>query len=37
VDGIVRRAQAAAATIASSPARPPWGHAGAFADPDGYL
>jgi uncharacterized glyoxalase superfamily protein PhnB len=37
VDEIVRRAQTAAATIVTVPARHPWGYTGAFADPDGDL
>ena len=35
VDEIVRRAQAAAATIVTEPAQHPWGYTGASADPDG--
>jgi hypothetical protein len=34
-DEIVRRAQAAAATIVTEPAQQPWGYTGAFADPAG--
>jgi uncharacterized protein len=37
VDEIVRRAQAADATIVTEPAQQPWGYTGAFADPDGHL
>jgi predicted lactoylglutathione lyase len=37
VDGILRHAQAAAATIVSEPAKQPRGYTGAFADPGGDL
>jgi uncharacterized protein len=37
VDEIVRRAQAADATIVTETAQQPWGYTGAFADPDGHL
>jgi uncharacterized glyoxalase superfamily protein PhnB len=37
VDEIVRRAQAAAATIVTEPAQQPWGYTGAFGDPGGDL
>jgi uncharacterized glyoxalase superfamily protein PhnB len=37
VDEIVRRAQAADATIVTEPAQQPWGYTGAFADADGQL
>jgi uncharacterized protein len=36
VDEIVRRAQAADATIVTEPAQQPWGYTGAFADPAGH-
>ena len=35
VDEIVRRTQAADATIVTEPAQQPWGYTGAFADPPG--
>jgi uncharacterized protein len=35
VDEIVRRGQAAAATIVTEPAQQPWGYTSALADPDG--
>jgi uncharacterized glyoxalase superfamily protein PhnB len=37
VDEIVRRAEAAAATIVSESARHPWGYTGVFVDSDGGL
>ncbi len=37
VDEIVRRAQAADATIVTEPAQQPWGYTGAFDDPDAHL
>ena len=37
VGEIVERARRAGAVVATEPAPQPWGHAAAFADPDGHI
>jgi len=37
VDRMLRRAEAAGATVVSPAGAQPWGYAGTFADPDGHL
>ncbi|HEY0698995.1 MAG TPA: VOC family protein [Micromonospora sp.] len=37
VNEVVDRAREAGAEIVAEPTRQPWGHSGAFADPDGHV
>lgn len=37
VDAVLRRAEAAGATVVSAPGAQPWGYTATFADPDGHL